>query len=167
MRDEEKTKKELISELQALRKKYTALKEVSSIDRYTEDIRGTETILVVDDNTQMRQFIVDLLEKFGYTLLEADSARKAIETFKSHPGEIQLVLADVVMPGINGPEMIKEILDIQSAVKVVFMSGYAEDEIVHDDVFNLLHAHSPFIKKPFTLREIGLIVRQQLDSTKA
>jgi len=152
MKDEDKTKEELISELKMLREKYTALKKSLK-----------ETILIVDDNKLTRTAIMKMLNKWGYTLLEADSSKKAIEIFKSHGETIHLVLSDVVMPEINGPEMVKKLLKMQPSIKVVFMSGYAGDAIVHDDVFKILQTHAAFIEKPFTFEEIGLIIKQQLD----
>jgi two-component system cell cycle sensor histidine kinase/response regulator CckA len=104
-----------------------------------------------------------MLKTFGYNLLEADSSQKAVEIFKSHQGTIHLVLSDVVMPVINGPEMIKKLLKLQPRLKVVFMSGYAGDEIINNDVLEILHSKETFIEKPFIIEEIGLIVRQQLD----
>lgn len=163
MRDEEKTKEVLISELKTLRKKFTALKNSLPKNQGFKDEGGTETILVVDDNEPTRTTIVAMLKKHGYTLLEADSYKKASEIFNSLGGTVHLILVDVVMPEINGPEMVKKLLEMQSEIKVVFMSGYSEDKIVHDDVFKLIHSDRPFIKKPFTSKEIGLIVRQQLD----
>ncbi len=163
MKDEEKTKEELISELKVLRKKYTELKEFFSKDQKLIKIGGTETILVVDDNKDIRTATVKALKKYGYNLLEAGSSQQAIEIFKSHGGTIHLVLSDVVMPETNGPEMVKKLLDLQSEIKVVFMSGYAEDDIIQDDVFKIIHSDNPFIEKPFTFDEIGLIIRLQLD----
>ncbi len=163
MKDEEKTKKDLISELNALRKKHTELKELLSKNQNLQNFSGTETILVVDDNKHTRAIIVAMLEKYGYDLIEADSCQKAVEIFKSCGKPIHLVLSDVVMPEINGPEMVKKLLDMQLEMPVIFMSGYASDEIIHDDVFQIIHSHNPFIEKPFTFDEIGLIIRQQLD----
>lgn len=163
MKDEEKTKKELILELKVLRQKYSGLKDTLSNFQMIKDISGTETILIVDDNKNTRIAIMEMLKIYGYTLLEAGSSQKAVEVFNSHDGTIHLVLADVVMPEINGPEMAKKLLALQPGIKIVFMSGYAEEEIIHDDVFSILHSHNTFIKKPFTIKEIGLIVRQQLD----
>ncbi len=163
MKDEEKTKEELISELKVLRKKYTELKKLFSKDQKLRKAGGTETILVVDDNKDIRTVTVAMLKRYGYNLLEAGSSQKAIEIFKSHDGTIHLVLSDVVMPETNGPEMVKKLLDLQSEIKVVFMSGYAEDDIIQDDVFKIIHSDNPLIEKPFTFDEIGLIIRQQLD----
>jgi DNA-binding NtrC family response regulator len=163
MKDEEKNREELISELKALRKKYNELKAFLSNDHTFKEIGCTETILIVDDNEDTRKTLVKTLKTYGYNLLEADSSKKAIEIFKSHDGIIDLVLSDIVMPEINGPEMVRKLLDLKSEIKIVFMSGYAEDEIIHDEVFKVIHSKYPFIQKPFTFDEISLIVRQQLD----
>lgn len=165
MNDEEKTKDELISELKTLRKKYDALKRFISKNKTLNEIGGSETILVVDDNEYTRMTIVEMLTTFGYHLLEADSAKKAIEIFTSCPDTIDLVLSDVVMPETNGPAMVEELLKLQPGIKVIFMSGYAGDEIVNDDVFEILNSSDTFIEKPFIIEEIGMIVRQQLDKT--
>ncbi len=163
MRDEEKTKGELISDLKKLRKKYTQLEQRLSAGTILQENPCTETILVVDDNQDTRITTIEMLKHYGYTLLEADSSQKAIKIIESHETTIHLVLSDVVMPQINGPEMIKEIVIIKPDIKVVFMSGYAEDQILHDEIFDILHSHIPFIKKPFTYEEIGQIIRQSLD----
>jgi two-component system cell cycle sensor histidine kinase/response regulator CckA len=163
MKDEEKNKDELISELKTLRTKYTELEKLLSKSQNLNEIGDKETILVVDDNEYTRRTIVKMLKTFGYNLLEADSSQKAVEIFKSHQGTIHLVLSDVVMPVINGPEMIKKLLKLQPRLKVVFMSGYAGDEIINNDVLEILHSKETFIEKPFIIEEIGLIVRQQLD----
>lgn len=163
MQDEEKTRDELISELKALRKKYTELEQLFSKNQIVTEIGGTETILVVDDNEIMRKTLVKMLETLGYHILEADSSQKAIEIFTSHQGTVHLVLSDVVMPETNGPEMVKKLLKLQPQLKVVFMSGYAGDEIIDDDVFKILHSEKAFIEKPFIKEEIGLIIRQHLD----
>ncbi|CCK82154.1 response regulator [Desulfobacula toluolica] len=163
MEDEEKTKKDLISELNALRKEYTQLKASLSKNQESQNFSGTETILIVDDNKQTRETIRAMLEKCGYNIIDADSSLKAIEIFKSCDKPVHLVLADVVMPEINGPEMVKKLLDMQSDIPVVFMSGYAAGDIIHDDVFKVLCSKAPFIEKPFTFAEICLVIRQQLD----
>ncbi len=163
MKDEEKTRDELISELKTLRKKYTELKQLLSKRQNLNEIGGSETILIVDDNEYTRRTIVEMLKTLGYHLLEADSSQNAVEIFKSHQGTIHLVLSDVVMPLINGPEMAKKLLKLKPQLKIVFMSGYAGDEIINDDVFEILHSKEIFIEKPFIIEEIGLIVRQQLD----
>jgi len=161
--DEEKTKEELISDLNALRKKYTALEQSLSQNENFQEIGGTETILVVDDNEIMRNTLVLMLKTLGYHILEADSPQKAIDIFTSHQGTIHLVLSDIVMPEINGPEMVKKLLELQPRLKVVFMSGYAGDEVINDEVFKILHSKEAFIEKPFIKKDIGLIIRQHLD----
>jgi DNA-binding NtrC family response regulator len=163
MKDEEKTKEALISELKTLRKKYTELKDVFLKNQDVKLVGGNETILVVDDNEDIRKTIVAMLEKCGYNAIEADSSRTAIEIFKFHGGTIHLVLSDVVMPEISGPEMVKTLYEMQKEIKVVFMSGFTEDDVILDDVLKILHSQTSFIEKPFTFQEICRVVRQQLD----
>ncbi len=105
-----------------------------------------------------------MLEKCGYNLLEAGSSKKAIEIFNSHKGTIHLVISDIVIPETSGPEMVQELFKIQPDMKVIFMSGYAGDEIIHDEVFKILHSQYPFIEKPFTFEDITMAIRQQLDN---
>jgi two-component system, cell cycle sensor histidine kinase and response regulator CckA len=166
MKDEEKTKQELISELKILRKKYTKLKQSHEKKQTSKEISGTETILVVDDNTSTRTAIVKMLDRCGYNSFEANSSKSAIEIVKADGKIISLVLSDVVMPEINGPEMVEKLLKIQPDIKIVFMSGYDEDEIVHSDVFNIQQSHTTFIKKPFSFEEIGRIIREQIDNKR-
>jgi len=97
-------------------------------------------------------------------VIEAESPKKAIHTFEAHKESIDLVLADIVMPEGGGSKMVDKIVQLKPGIKTIFMSGYAEDEIVHDEVFKIQHSSAAFIKKPFSAREIGSIIRQQLDS---
>ncbi len=162
MKDEEKSKEALIVELNALRLKYAELNN-SFLKMKKSEEGGTKTILVVDDNEDTREVIVSMLEALGYKLLEANSSQKALEIVQSNIDTIHLVLSDVVMPKTNGPKMIEQILKVIPGIKVIFMSGYAEDEIVHDDVFNILNKKTAFIKKPFEIKAINRIIRQQFE----
>lgn len=163
MRDEEKTKEDLISDLNELRQKYTQLKLSLSTGQTKQNTPGTETILVVDDNDEARAIILSILEHYGYKTFEAGSSQKAVQILETCTEKIHLVLSDVVMPETNGPEMIKQLKEIKPDIKIVFMSGYAEDQIIHDEVFNILHSQIPFIKKPFTFDELSQTIRLALD----
>ncbi len=161
MKDEEKSKEALIEELKSLRLKNAELTE--SFPKMKESAEsGTETILVVDDNEDTREVIVKVLEAIGYKLLEANSSQEALEIVQANR-KIHLVLSDVVMPETNGPKMVEQILKIIPGIMVIFMSGYAEDEIVHDDIFDILNKKAAFIKKPFEIKAINRIIRQQFD----
>ncbi len=163
MKDEEKTNDELILELKILRKKYNELKGFLLQNKKFKEISGTETILVVDDNKFTRKAIIEMLRVYGYDVLDANSSQKAVKILKSQDNPVHLVLSDVVMPDVNGPEMVNKLIDLQPEIKVVFMSGYTEDEIIHDDVLKICNSQKAFIKKPFTLNEIGMKIRQELD----
>lgn len=162
MKYEQKTKQELISEIKALLKKNKELEMLLSKGISSRDVCGNETILVVDDNKYMRKTIVKMLNRCGYHILDTDSPRKAVEIIKSLAETIPLVLLDVVMPEINGPEIAVEILKIQPDIRIIFMSGYAEDEIVHDEVFKIIQSQATFIKKPFNMEKINTVIRHQL-----
>ncbi len=162
MKDEIKSKEELISELKEIREKYDRLKRFFKNSTGINSLKGTETILVLDDNELSRTTITQMIEKYGYTVLQAGSSQTALDTIQTSKEKIHLILADVVMPGENGPEAVKKILAVTPHMKVVYMSGYVGDEIIHDYVFELIQADQPVITKPFTLEDIGILLKQQL-----
>jgi two-component system cell cycle sensor histidine kinase/response regulator CckA len=124
-------------------------------------LQGTETILVVEDDEQLRSMICRTLRTHGYKLLEARHGSEAILVCGRHLGPIHLILTDVVMPGMGGPELMERLAPLGRKMKVLFMSGYAEDTAV---LQNLVSAGAPFLEKPF--KPIALVqkVRQVLDS---
>ncbi len=169
MNDNNKSKEELIRELAALRSENQALKALK------QDITKSEaepsprpasgkTILIVDDNENTRELVTDMVDELGYETIEASTAGDAIAIFSKDPDRIDLVISDIVMPEEDGPEMIKNFLAIRKDIKVIFMSGYAEDEIVHDSVYRIQDSHAAFIKKPFSLAEIRSLIRDQIDT---
>src|SRR5690606_14476030 len=92
-----------------------------------EDLTGKGTVLLVEDEEAVRAFAVRALTSRGYTVLEADSGEVALELIDQHPGEIDLVVSDVVMPEIDGPTLLKELRKRGVDTKIIFISGYAED----------------------------------------
>jgi two-component system cell cycle sensor histidine kinase/response regulator CckA len=121
---------------------------------------GTETILVVDDEDALREITRRALAAAGYKVLTAADGDEAIETSAKHVGDIQLLLTDVVMPRMNGRVLAEELSRTRPAVKVVYMSGYADDAIVHNGV---LDAGTNFLGKPFTSADLTGKVREVLD----
>src|SRR6266853_170377 len=101
-----------------------------------------------------------LLEKHGYTVLEAGTADAALALARAHVGPIHLLLADVVLPGASGPTLAGELLSRRADLKVLFMSGYTEDAIVHRGV---LAPNTAFINKPFSGDNLAAKVRDVLD----
>jgi two-component system cell cycle sensor histidine kinase/response regulator CckA len=120
---------------------------------------GTETVLVVEDADGLRQLTKRLLERQGYTVLLAANADDALSLVEQNPS-IDLLLTDVVMPGVSGPELTRTVLQQRPALKVIYMSGYTEDAIVKHGVLNPGIA---FLHKPFTAEAIGRKIREVLD----
>lgn len=116
------------------------------------DLTGKGTILLVEDETPVRIFAARALRNKGYTILEADCGETAIDLMEKHGSEVEVIVTDVIMPGMNGPTMIDKITPRFPNVKVVFISGYAEDVFVNnygaERSFN-------FLAKPFTLKQLA------------
>jgi two-component system cell cycle sensor histidine kinase/response regulator CckA len=121
--------------------------------------RGTETILVAEDADLIRQLTKEILEVRGYNVIEAASGEEALRICKAYVGTIHLTLTDVVMPGISGREVAEEVVQLRPDMKVLLMSGYA-DEI---SKAGFLHRGLHFIEKPFTSNALALKIREILD----
>jgi two-component system, cell cycle sensor histidine kinase and response regulator CckA len=121
---------------------------------------GTETVLVVEDELSVLEGAVSLLRALGYTVLAAEGARTALRLAAEHAGPIHLVLADLVMPDMDGQEVARRITAARPGAKCLFMSGYAPEAIGRRDV---LEAGAPFIAKPFTADALARKVRDVLD----
>jgi two-component system, cell cycle sensor histidine kinase and response regulator CckA len=122
------------------------------------DVRGNETILVVEDQDEVRALAVTVLERYGYRVLSAAGGEEAIALSNSFAGTIHLLLTDVVMPGMNGHVLAKK-LSAERGLRVLFMSGYTENAIAHRGV---LDAGVDYIQKPFTPESLAEKVREVL-----
>ncbi len=120
---------------------------------------GLQTVLVVEDSAGLRQLTARLLERQGYTVLLAANAEDAVRIFESSPS-IDLLLTDVVMPGASGPELVKQLVELRRGLKVIFMSGYTDEAIVHHGV---LDPGIAFVQKPFSAETLGRKIREVLD----
>jgi signal transduction histidine kinase len=120
---------------------------------------GGQTVLVVEDADGLRELTKRLLEKQGYTVLLAANADEALRLFDEYPS-IDLLLTDVVMPGASGPELVKQLVDRRPTLKVIYMSGYTDDAIVHHGV---LDPGIVFLHKPFSSESLGQRMREALD----
>jgi PAS domain S-box-containing protein len=123
---------------------------------------GTETILLVEDEANLRYLARQFLEKQGYRVIDAADGALAMQIAVAHEGLIHLLLTDVIMPGMNGRELAQRISEIRPNTKVLYMSGYTENVIGHNGT---LDAGVRLLQKPFTLRELKSKVREVLDST--
>ena len=123
---------------------------------------GTETILLVEDEANLRYLARQYLEKQGYKVIEAADGAVAVQIAVAHEGVIHLLLTDVIMPGMNGRELAQRVSEIRPNVKVLYMSGYTENVIGHN---GMLDAGIRLLQKPFNLRDLKRIVREVLDAT--
>lgn len=136
--------------------------EVSGADkRSTTVLRGSETILLVEDDSQLRQLCSSVLTHCGYSVLVAASPEEGIETCKSNHRDISLLVTDVVMPRMNGRQLAERIQQVCPKVKVLYISGYTNDAIVH---YGVLDPGLWFLPKPFTLSALVAKVREVLDA---
>ena len=120
---------------------------------------GSETVLLVEDEESVRQLVRDTLHAKGYRVLEAESGEGGLETAARHQGIIDLVITDVVMPGLGGREMVKQLLELRPATKVLYLSGYTEDSILSD---GSIERGTAFLQKPFSLQNLARKVREVL-----
>jgi CheY-like chemotaxis protein len=123
--------------------------------------RGSETILVVEDENTVRMVAVGNLRKAGYRVLEARNAEEALQAASAHGGSIDLVLTDVLMPGIHGPELVRRFRERTPGLRALYMSGHADDALFHHGI---LEGGLAFLEKPFTRDELTRKVREVLDT---
>jgi two-component system cell cycle sensor histidine kinase/response regulator CckA len=124
---------------------------------------GSETILVVEDDSAVRSLVRSVLESRGYSLLLAHNGEEALELCRQHEGPIHLLLTDVVMPGMSGRELAERLTPIHREMGVLYMSGYTDDAIVHHGV---LDAGMAYLQKPFSPETLAGKVRSVLDENK-
>src|SRR3954447_18558922 len=123
---------------------------------------GSETILLVEDEANLRYLARQYLEKQGYRVIEAADGAVAVQIAVAHESVIHLLLTDVIMPGMNGRELAQRITEIRPNVKVLYMSGYTENVIGENGT---LDAGIRLLQKPFNLRDLKSMVREVLDAT--
>ena len=121
---------------------------------------GSETVLVVEDEEKVRTLTVEILGRQGYRVLEASQGDDALAVSEKHKGPIHLFLVDVVMPGISGTGLAKHLTSLHPETRILYMSGYTDDVIVHHGV---LENGVNYIQKPFTIDELTRKVREVLD----
>jgi PAS domain S-box-containing protein len=126
-----------------------------------EITRGSETILLVEDNASLRTAIRRLIESDGYIVLEAEDGERAIQVADQYEGSIALLLTDVSLPKMRGPALAEVLLQQRSTMKVLFMSGYGVDAV--SEPSQVLHAGAGFIQKPFDVEELFRKLREILD----
>lgn len=144
-------------------KKKSATKEAAEHSVALEDLTGKGRILLVEDETPVRTFSASALMNKGYTVLEADSGQRGIEIMKEKGDEIDLIISDVIMPGITGTAMVEEVRKIYPDMPVIFISGYAED-VFNDTEMQDQPFH--FLPKPYTLKQLASKVKEVMGGGK-
>jgi len=123
------------------------------------DLTGSATILLVEDEEAVRAFAARALASRGYKVHEAGSGVEALEVMKEAGGKIDLVVSDVVMPELDGPSLLRELRKTRPDLKIIFISGYAEDAFKK----NLPEGEDfHFLPKPFSLKQLAIAVKETL-----
>jgi CheY-like chemotaxis protein len=119
-------------------------------------LRGNETVLFVEDEANLRTVACKTLEKNGYKVLTASNGIEALNTLRSHPGRIHLIITDVVMPQMGGTELASKVHEFDKDVKILFQSGYTEDTLIQNGIrTGLIH----FLEKPYNIKSLLATVR--------
>ena len=140
---------------------YEALEVIGKYDQPTDLRKGTETVLLVEDEPMLRELGLLALSGLGYRVLPADNGIQALRLIEQHRGQdIHLLVTDVVMPEMGGKELAERLRVISPQTKVLFCSGYTEDAIVHDGLFDRGIA---FMQKPYTVASLANKVREVLE----
>ena len=136
--------------------------EVLEADEEREDLKvqgGTETVLIVEDDESVLKISKNMLEKLGYRVLAVKEPVQAIHQVEGFEGNIDLLLIDIVMPGMNGKELAERLISVKPGLKCLYMSGYTADVIAHHGI---LDEGVHFISKPFSLKAMAEKVRETL-----
>ncbi len=123
-------------------------------------VRGTETVLIVEDRDEVRDLAAKVLRAHGYQVLTAANGPEALQVSRQHEGPIHLLLTDVVMPRMSGKELADQMRNYRPDLRVLYMSGYADHAILENGV---LAPHAVFLSKPFTVEDLMQKVRAVLD----
>jgi len=124
--------------------------------------RGNETILIVEDQAEVRTLATTGLAHFGYSAHGVSAGQEALQFCREFPGDIHVVVTDVVMPDMNGREVARRVLELRPKARILFMSGYTTNVIVHQGI---LDADVEYLQKPFTPDSLARKVRKLLART--
>ena len=138
-----------------------AIEPAAPDQAFDRPLTGTETILLVEDEDQVRKFIRLLLQKYGYTVFEAGQGDEALRICGEHHGPIHLLFSDMVMPGLNGRELAIRVQAVRPETRTLFMSAYTRDAV---NQLALMAPGTPFLKKPFSIEALPRKVREVLDA---
>ena len=123
--------------------------------------RRSETVLVVEDEDEVRALAIEILREHGYTTLAAADGAEALRVAARHPGPLHLLLTDVVMPHLSGWELARQLSSIRPETKVLYMTGYSEIAVAHEGVSDAI-----VLQKPFTPDILASKVRETIQAVK-
>ncbi len=126
--------------------------------------RGSETILIVDDHETIWDFLIEALQTLGYSVLLAENGEDAVSIFRDNPGEVDLVLLDMIMPKLGGHQAFYQIRGLNPDAKILLSSGFVSEEEVHD---LLQQGACGFLPKPHRLGDVARAIRSTLDTGSA
>jgi CheY-like chemotaxis protein len=134
--------------------------ESETTKRLSAPFEGSETVLLVDDEESLRSLVCRTLQRYGYTVIATGSGHEACQVAAAHGAPIDLLVTDVVMPGMNGPELAEALRRVSPNLKVIFISGYANDTLSQHTGMGGMR----FLQKPFAPVALARSVRQLLDA---
>lgn len=123
--------------------------------------RGSETILLVEDEEPLRRLCAEFLGQLGYNVLPASDGREALALVDGYPGQIDLLITDVLMPEVSGPELAQTLVSMRPSLKVIYISGYSDGSLAPDGILN---SETVLVHKPFTIRALTAKLREVLRS---
>ena len=135
--------------------------EETTAEAPPETLRGNETILLVEDDPDVREVAEVILSQYGYQVIKAGNGAEALQLVKKNDHDTQLMITDVVMPGMSGRELAEQVARLQKNIKVLYISGYTDDAIVQR---GMLKSGIMYLPKPFNIEDLVTKVRQVLDT---
>ncbi|RPH57853.1 response regulator, partial [bacterium] len=120
---------------------------------------GTETILLIEDNDELRGSTHGVLEALGYRVVVAASGEEALVAIDEEDGEVDLVISDVVMPGMSGPEIVDRLRQDNPAIRAIFVSGYTDNVVLRHGI---LEGEFEFLEKPYSVNRLAAKIREVL-----
>jgi two-component system cell cycle sensor histidine kinase/response regulator CckA len=140
------------------------LDKLSPDTQKRRNVRGSETILFVEDEQSVRELVRDYLVAAGYCMLEASDGNQALKVAVAHPGPIHMLITDVVMPHLSGPELATKLSAERPNLRILFISGYTDDTVFRHGV---LEGGVAFLQKPFNLKALSQKIREVLSDEPA
>jgi CheY-like chemotaxis protein len=128
-----------------------------------EKLEGTETILLVEDETSVRELISQYLRDMGHTVVEASHGAEALEVARRYQGPLDMLVTDMVMPKMSGRELADRLLEEHPQLKILFISGYTSDTAARHGI---LEGEMAFLQKPFGLRDLARKIREVLNASR-